>query len=34
MWGVTLGPIAGELLAEQMVTGVVPEALRPFDPVR
>ncbi|WP_152186707.1 NAD(P)/FAD-dependent oxidoreductase [Segeticoccus rhizosphaerae] len=34
MWGVTLGPITGELLAEQMVTGVVPEALRPFDPVR
>ncbi|NHN56830.1 FAD-dependent oxidoreductase [Calidifontibacter sp. DB0510] len=34
MWGITLGPLSGKLLAEQMVTGVVPEQLRPFNPTR
>lgn len=34
MWGVTLGPITGELLAQQMVTGTVPDELRPFNPIR
>lgn len=34
MWGITLGPITGKLLAEQMTTGAVPEALRAVDPLR
>lgn len=34
MWGITLGPITGKLLAEQIVTGAVPELLRPFNPLR
>ncbi|WP_226963719.1 FAD-binding oxidoreductase [Nostocoides sp. F2B08] len=34
MWGVTLGPVTGRLLAEQVVTGRTPDALRPFDPLR
>lgn len=34
MWGITLGPVTGRLLAEQVVTGRVPDTLRPFDPLR
>ncbi|MEV0968958.1 NAD(P)/FAD-dependent oxidoreductase [Microtetraspora glauca] len=34
MWGVTLGPVTGQLLAEQMVLGKQPAELRPFSPVR
>lgn len=34
MWGMTLGPVTGQLLAEQVVTGKVPEELRPFSPLR
>jgi D-amino-acid dehydrogenase len=34
MWGLTLGPITGRLLSEQIVTGERPAALRPFDPLR
>lgn len=34
MWGITLGPITGRLLAEQMLTGVVPRELTPFAPLR
>ena len=34
MWGITLGPITGQLLAEQITTGTVPAALTPFDPLR
>ncbi|RNI18292.1 NAD(P)/FAD-dependent oxidoreductase [Flexivirga caeni] len=34
MWGITLGPLSGQLLAEQMVTGVTPAELVPFDPTR
>jgi D-amino-acid dehydrogenase len=34
MWGITLGPVTGRLLAEQIVTGRTPEPLRPFDPLR
>lgn len=34
MWGVALGPITGQLLAERIVTGVTPAELVPFDPLR
>jgi D-amino-acid dehydrogenase len=34
MWGITLGPITGQLLAEQIVTGSRPAALAAFDPRR
>lgn len=34
MWGMTLGPITGRLLAEQISTGETPAELRPFDPLR
>lgn len=34
MWGITLGPLSGKLLAEQIATGVTPDLLRPFDPTR
>ena len=34
MWGITLGPVTGRLLADQMVTGRRPRALAAFDPLR
>lgn len=34
MWGITLGPATGRLLAEAIVTGRVPRELAPFDPLR
>ena len=34
MWGMTLGPATGKLLAEMIVTGRRPGALEPFDPRR
>ncbi|WP_397545621.1 NAD(P)/FAD-dependent oxidoreductase [Saccharopolyspora rosea] len=34
MWGLTLGPVTGRLLAERIATGKTPDALRPFDPLR
>lgn len=34
MWGVTLGPLTGRLVSEAIVTGSVPELLKPFDPLR
>jgi D-amino-acid dehydrogenase len=34
MWGVTLGPLTGELIADTVVSGVVPQILRPLDPLR
>ncbi|GAA0712294.1 FAD-dependent oxidoreductase [Dactylosporangium roseum] len=34
MWGITLGPITGKLLAEQIATGRQPNELRPFSPLR
>ncbi|SFS89978.1 NAD(P)/FAD-dependent oxidoreductase [Saccharopolyspora flava] len=34
MWGLTLGPITGRLLSEQIVTGERPAALKPFSPLR
>jgi D-amino-acid dehydrogenase len=34
MWGITLGPATGKLLAEQIVTGAAPRELRPFSPLR
>ena len=34
MWGITLGPLSGKLLAEQMVTGRTPGELAPFSPTR
>ena len=34
MWGITLGPVTGRLLAETMVRGKQVEQLKPFDPMR
>ncbi|WP_134772322.1 NAD(P)/FAD-dependent oxidoreductase [Ornithinimicrobium flavum] len=34
MWGMCQGPATARLLVEQMMTGTVPEALRPLDPLR
>jgi D-amino-acid dehydrogenase len=34
MWGMTLGPVTGQLVAEGLTTGRLPEAIRPFDPLR
>lgn len=34
MWGITLGPVTGRLLAEQMATGTAPAQLAPFNPLR
>ncbi|MCT1458367.1 FAD-binding oxidoreductase [Aestuariimicrobium sp. p3-SID1156] len=34
MWGVTLGPATGKLLAEYMVSGRCPEPLKALDPTR
>jgi D-amino-acid dehydrogenase len=34
MWGVTLGPLTGRLLAERIATGTTPAELRPLDPCR
>ncbi|MET8307761.1 FAD-dependent oxidoreductase [Micromonospora sp. NPDC005173] len=34
MWGITLGPLTGRLLAEQITSGHQPAEIRPFDPLR
>lgn len=34
MWGISLGPASGKLLAKQIVEGVVPAELKPFNPTR
>jgi D-amino-acid dehydrogenase len=34
MWGVTLGPLTGHLLAELVMTGRTPPELEPLDPLR
>ena len=34
MWGITLGPVTGQLLAELITTGTAPAALEPFSPLR
>ncbi|WP_308160076.1 NAD(P)/FAD-dependent oxidoreductase [Mycolicibacterium goodii] len=34
MWGVTLGPVTGKLLAEQITTGRTPDELRAVNPLR
>jgi len=34
MWGITLGPATGRLLAEQIASGARPAVLDPFDPLR
>ena len=34
MWGITLGPITGKLLAQLIVTGRRSPVLVPFDPLR
>ena len=34
MWGITLGPITGQLLADQITTGRTPVELAPFSPTR
>ena len=33
MWGMALGPVTGQLLAERIVTGAAPAELVPFDPL-
>ena len=34
MWGVVLGPLTGQLIAESLTTGQTPPELTPFDPLR
>jgi len=34
MWGMVLGPATGRLLAEQIVTGAMPEQIAAFNPLR
>lgn len=34
MWGITLGPLTGRLVAEIATSGEIPDLLRPFDPLR
>ncbi len=34
MWGITLGPVTGQLVAEAVTTGRRPVELAPFDPLR
>ena len=34
MWGITLGPVTGRLLAQGVATGAMPPELAPFDPLR
>ena len=34
MWGIVLGPVTGQLLAESITTGITPPELTPFDPLR
>lgn len=34
MWGITLGPATGRLLAARIATGTAPSELAPFDPLR
>jgi D-amino-acid dehydrogenase len=34
MWGMTLGPATGQLLAEEIVTGRTPAEIAPFSPLR
>ncbi|MCM3887064.1 FAD-binding oxidoreductase [Frankia sp. R82] len=34
MWGITLGPVTGQLLADAIVSGTPAAALAPFDPLR
>lgn len=34
MWGMTLGPVTGQLLAELVTTGRRPAEIAPFDPLR
>jgi glycine/D-amino acid oxidase-like deaminating enzyme len=34
MWGIALGPVSGQLVAEAVITGETPDMLRPFDPLR
>jgi D-amino-acid dehydrogenase len=34
MWGIALGPITGQLLAQTVLKGEVPPELAPFDPLR
>jgi len=34
MWGITLGPVSGQLLAAAVMSGEWPPELAPFDPLR
>ena len=34
MWGIVVGPVTGQLMAEAVTTGISPPELTPFDPIR
>jgi D-amino-acid dehydrogenase len=34
MWGVALGPLTGQLMAQTVLKGETPAELAPFDPLR
>jgi D-amino-acid dehydrogenase len=34
MWGIALGPVTGQLLAQAVIKGELPAELAPFDPLR
>jgi D-amino-acid dehydrogenase len=34
MWGITLGPVTGQLLAQAIISGALPPELAPFNPLR
>jgi glycine/D-amino acid oxidase-like deaminating enzyme len=34
MWGIALGPVTGQLLAQTLLKGEAPPELAPFDPLR
>ena len=34
MWGMALGPVTGQLLAQTVLKGEAPPELAPFDPLR
>jgi D-amino-acid dehydrogenase len=34
MWGIALGPITGQLMAQAVLKGEIPPELAPFDPLR
>jgi len=34
MWGIALGPVTGQLVAQAVLKGETPPELAPFDPLR